>query len=333
MAACLCIVAFLPVVTISGGPVTAAPADGVHGRHVRVQVLIFNPTLPDQGNQRLNDYFGWRDPDDITAGLISTFASASDGEASYAVVDHEVIDEWPVLADGYAYDEQTWFACSSDHATCHKPDIVDYLRILSDHQSCDLRNRGDIDEVWLWGGPFFGYYESTLAGPGAFTLNSPALSGSSCEELLPIMGFNYERQLPEALESYGHRVDDTMKFVYGNGSDNPWHQFTDYDVRAPGRSGCGSVHIPPNGVVDYDFSNTSVVLSDCDDWPAWPSPPGNFVPVSCATWGCDETGYLTWWLSHVPRNNGRTDGIDNDWWHYILIDARVTRAAWNRLLA
>ena len=48
---------------------------------------------------------------------------------------------------------------------------------------------------------------------------------------------------------------------------------------------------------------------------------------------CDETGYLNWWLSHVPRNNGRTDGIDNDWWHYILIDARVTRAAWNRSLA
>jgi hypothetical protein len=37
--------------------------------------------------------------------------------------------------------------------------------------------RGEIDEIWLFGGPYFGFYESRMAGPGAFWCNAPPLPG------------------------------------------------------------------------------------------------------------------------------------------------------------
>jgi len=329
----LVVVALLGSMLLLGGqPPARAVADPGPRPTVRVQVLIFDPVLHSHGSGRLSDYFGWGDPDHITSDLIARLASVSQGDATYAVVDRQEIDEWPVLADGFAYDESSWFACWSDHSTCHDPWQVDYLRILRQHDSCSLRNQGAIDEVWLWGGPFFGYWESTLTGPGAFPVNSPPLAGSSCQALLPIMGFNYERTIAEAMHSYGHRIESVMDFVYGYAPDSPWRQFSTYDLQSPGKAGCGSVHFPPNAAEDYDYSNSSVVPSDCADWSAWPTPPSHFVPVSCATWGCDEVGYLTWWMAHLPHAKGRTDRIDNNWWNYILIQTRKTRDTWKRLL-
>jgi hypothetical protein len=318
-------------------PLAAHPAAGAEagtgpGQQVRVQLLIFDPVLHSHGSGRLSDYFGWGDPDTLTAGSIARLAAVSHGDASYVVVDRHEIDEWPVLADGFTYTEDSWFACSSDHTTCHDPWLVDYLRILRNNHSCDLRNQGVIDEVWLWGGPFFGYWESTLTGPGAFPLNSPPLSGSTCQALLPIMGFNYERTVAETMHDFAHRTEAVMDFVYHYAPGSPWRQFSAYDLQAPGQAGCGTVHFPPNAATAYDYSNTAAVPSDCDDWAAWPMLPAHFLPVSCANWGCDEVGYLTWWLGHIPHAKGQTNHVDNDWWHYILIDARKTHAAWQRLL-
>ena len=89
--------------------------------------------------------------------------------------------------------------CLNDEQSCHQPDTADYGRILSDYNICDRVKDGQVDELWLFGGPWFGYYESRLAGPGAFWYNSPPLNGTNCDRLLPIMGFNYERGVAEML--------------------------------------------------------------------------------------------------------------------------------------
>jgi len=328
------LVSLLASPAVSAGQPAAASAasQGGHGPRTRVQLLIFDPVLHAHGSGRLSDALGWNDPDGVTNQLINSLDGVSHGDTAYTIVDRQEIDEWPVLADGYAYTEDSWFGCWADHATCHSPFLVDYLRILNDHHSCDLRNDGVIDEVWLWGAPFFGYWESTLTGPRAFWLNSPPLTGSRCERLLPIMGFNYERTIAEAMHSYGHRIESAMDFVYGYAPGSPWRRFSTFDLQSPGHAGCGNVHFPPNGVADYDYSNPTTVLSDCSDWSTWPNPPSHFVPVSCVTWSCSQYGYLTWWMSNIPHAKaGRTDRIENNWWRYILIDARSTRPTWKRL--
>jgi len=53
---------------------------------------------------------------------------------------------------------------------------ADYARLIAE---CDLARKveaGVIDEVWLFAYPYAGYYESRMAGPGAFWCSAPPLS-------------------------------------------------------------------------------------------------------------------------------------------------------------
>ena len=34
--------------------------------------------------------------------------------------------------------------------------------------------------------------------------------------------------------------------------------------------------------------------------------------------------YTKWWLKHLPKVGGRTNGIANNWWQYIMDPNRVT---------
>ncbi|WP_322488133.1 hypothetical protein [Chloroflexus sp.] len=54
---------------------------------------------------------------------------------------------------------------------------------------CGKANRGEIDEVWIYNGPYFGFFESSLVGPNAFRYNSPPVAmPHTCNRLIPIMG-------------------------------------------------------------------------------------------------------------------------------------------------
>jgi hypothetical protein len=61
------------------------------------------------------------------------------------------------------------------------------------------------------------------------------------------------------------------------------------------------------------------VTSYCDDWYGYPDLRGYARMVTCQDWGCgDGRGHHRWWLSHIPRTEGETDGVLNNWWRYIL---------------
>jgi subtilisin family serine protease/fibronectin type 3 domain-containing protein len=287
----------------------------------RIQLLIFNPILTDKGNQRLSTYLGWNDPDALTAQLVKEFHDASGGYVNYEIGQRLLLDSYGQLIDGYVYNENTYLQCWNNHAICHNPPGVNYNKILSDYSSCELRNAGSIDEVWLWGFPWSGYYESELAGPNAFWYNSPPLTGTTCHKLLPIMGFNYERGVPEAMESYGHRTESALAQAYGGWSltgTTAWDTYTHIDKNVPNLAQCGDVHFPPNGQVDYDWSNPKVVKSACGDWLTYPNLPGNYVDVSCSTWGCSNLGYFRWWYGHLPHFDGVTGSKANNWWKYVI---------------
>ena len=42
-------------------------------------------------------------------------------------------------------------------------------------------------------------------------------------------------------------------------------------------------------------------------------------PVNAETWGGPDyhLNYMRWWLGHLPKAAGRTDGFSNNWWQYI----------------
>ncbi|MEZ4499938.1 MAG: hypothetical protein R2839_07615 [Thermomicrobiales bacterium] len=42
--------------------------------------------------------------------------------------------------------------------------------------------------------------------------------------------------------------------------------------------------------------------------------------MTCADWGeGDIPQHHLWWLSHLPKVPGETDGISNNWWEYIAL--------------
>jgi hypothetical protein len=139
------------------------------------------------------------------------------------------------------------------------------------------------------------------------------------------MTLNYERQLGEALHSFSHRAESLLTqafggwFVDGGREDHLWDRVSYYERAAPGRSGLGNVHNPPNARADYDYENAAPALSTWDSWPLYPAPAVSSRQVTGADWGFSHEGFLREWLSRLPRAEGRESGGRlRDFWAYLV---------------
>lgn len=294
----------------------------------KVYVIIYDPLL--SNGQHLNQYKNWNDYGVITQGTIDAFRQASQGQISYTVVYTSVVEDgWPVKVDGYRYSESEYLGVLAGTVSPHVPDNVDYNKIVNDTRFdlCGKVNRAEIDEVWIYNGPYFGFYESTLVGPDAYWYNSsPVPTPYSCNRLIPLMGPSPERGVAEAAHNFGHRMESSMTRVYGSWEQNRilhnWEKYALVKELSPNfsYSGCGNIHYPPNGQSGYDYGNTGATQSNCDDFVNYPSlnnPLLVLQPVSCARWNCDHLSYLEYWFSHLPSNPScDLDKMNNDWWIY-----------------
>ena len=296
----------------------------------KVYVIVYDPILSNE--QNLSTYLGWNNHADLTQGTIDFFRQVTNNRLNYSVVYTSIItDGWPEKIDGFRYSEEEYLAVLDGQSPPHSPDTVDYNEIVNSPtlDICGKANRGEIDEVWIYNGPYFGFYESTLVGPGAYWYNSPPVSGPyDCNKLIPIMGPSPERNLDCAVHNFGHRTEATMTEVYGSWQQNRtahnWERFALVKALSPDYvySGCGNIHYPSNGTSDYDYGNTFTVLSNCDDFANYPNlgdPAETAKSVTCSDWGCTELAYLSYWFSHLPSNLGcAADDVANDWWKYFV---------------
>lgn len=291
----------------------------------KVLIIDFNPILENQGNLRLRAYKNWNDPIPLESQFISDIRTASGGYFNYQIVQRVAnIDLFPTKNDGFIYTDASYVAVASGQSQGHQPDGVNYLKILSDYDVCGKVNSGEIDELWLWGGPWFGYWEAVMTGPGAYVTNAPPISGTTCTRKLHILGFNYERGVSEMLEDFGHRTEGTMRTVYGGwfaGANTDWDKFTKGRAFHPNDGtfayGCGSIHEPFNAAGGYDWGNTSAIANTCSAWTNYPPAPTTLQTQTCSIWGCTGYGYLNWWLGHLPKATGVTNGKQNNWWKYV----------------
>ena len=294
----------------------------------RVLVIIHDPLIPSQGGRKLHQVLGWNDPDDLARRYIADVETASYGLARYAVALRVEVDGFPVKQDGFAYTPDSYLACWRAGRGFHQPDAVDYHRLLRDFDVIPLINRGQIDEVWLFGFPYGGYYESIMAGPGAYWCNAPPLPdgpGPRASRRFVIMGFSYERGVGEMLEDLGHRAESILgqMFEGARGDANLWERFTRYDQKFPGRAECGTVHFAPNSLRDYDWGNTRAVPSRCDDWLRYPDFQGIARPVNASEWGGGDIRlHHLWWLRHFPHLAGSAGGRLHNWWEYVIAPER-----------
>lgn len=293
-----------------------------------VLAIIHDPVIRSQGGRKLHQVLGWNQADDLARRYIADVATASYGLTRYAVAARIEMDGFPAKQDGFVYTPESYLACWRARAGFHQPDAVDYHRLLRDFEIIPLVNSGQIDEVWLFGFPYAGYYESVMAGPGAFWCNAPPLPegpGPRANRRFVIMGFNYERGVGEMLEDLGHRAESIIGHVFegARGDANLWERFTRYDQKQPGRAECGTVHFAPNSLRDYDWGNPRPVPSRCDDWNNYPNFKGTVRQVDCQEWGNGDIRlHHLWWMRHFPHLVGSSGGRLNNWWEYIIATDR-----------
>ncbi len=307
-------------------PIHAVADGAIEPVRPKVLAIIHNPVMPD--GRKIRELYGWNDPDKLAQGYIDDIVRCSYGCVQYRIVERLEVNGFPLKLDGFRYTGES-FAAAWRTRQFHQPDAVDYLALVREFGLIERVNDGEIDEVWLLGFPYCGYYESIMAGPGAFWCNAPPLKGTEhAKRRFVIMGFNYERGVGEMLEDLGHRAESILSVVYGrtHGEANLWERFTRYDKTHPGQAECGNVHFAPNSERDYDWGNHRPVYSRCDNWLRFPDLTGTPRSVTCADWGYGEIrAHHVWWLSRFPHSAGTANGISLNWWDYVIDPNRVQR--------
>jgi hypothetical protein len=319
----------------------------VEPMHLKVALVVLNPRIPAENYKRIHEIFRWRDPMVLTHRLVELFKEASDGVVNYQIVD--TIDDIRL----FTYINDTLLTATRYYNLLKEPGWTtlrntiqrfDYVQMVTSYGFDRARNNGVIDEVWVFGGPGMGMYESQLIGPNAFWWNSPPIrTGTALTKLLSVMGLNYERGVDMAFHSFGHRFESAMTYAYYQAhgvnwnplrpNPTPWDLFTRIDKHMPGQAHIGNIHFPPNGTRDYDYGNTRLVTSHAQNWYRYPHLFDQTAQVNVDTWVYrsdqyprgdplaetqDHLGYLRWWYDHIPRYVGVTEGVLNNWWHYFI---------------
>jgi len=294
----------------------------------KVLLLVYDPVMDPVTGEKLSQKMKWYKTADLINGFMADMLDISHGMARYEIAERIDINEFPAKTDGFRYTPQTFMDVWNRASAPHMPQEVDYYAIIKKYNILNRVASNQIDEVWIFGFPHAGFYESIMCGPGAFWCNSQPLANTSAgKRRFVIMGFSYERGVGEMEESYGHRAESIMEKTFGKttGDANLWQRFIRYDKVAPGKAACGNVHFAPNSQQDYDWNNSAIVKSECYDWLLnFPNFKGDVRNVGPNEWGNgDIRAHHKWWMNHFPHVAGRQNGIHNNWWQYIANPQQV----------
>lgn len=265
----------------------------------------------------------WNRVEDLAKGFMTDILQTSGGLARYQIIQRIDVDGFPAKVDGYVYDAQTYLNVMRGVNRPYTPDETNYHAIIDRFNILSLIARKEIDEVWMFGFPYAGFYESIMGGPGAFWCNAPPLTNTeAARRRFIIMGFSYERGVGEMLENMGHRAESILEKTFEGvpAIQNLWKRFIRYEKTAPGKAALGNIHFAPNSQRDYDWNNPSSVSSECDDWlKNFPNFKGEIRKVTSSEWGNgDIREHHKWWFKHLPKAAGRKNGILNNWWQYVM---------------
>jgi hypothetical protein len=287
-----------------------------------VLLVVYEPFM-DPAGTRMSDKMKYNRPDSLVNDYLQDILEVSGGLGRYEVVQRVELNEFPALSDGFRYTSQSILPVLNRTQSHHEPKYIDYQAILTGLNVLPRINTREIDEVWLMGFPWAGFYESTMGGAGAFPCNSnPQTWSAGTKRRFIVMGFNYERGVGEMLHSFGHRCEAILSKTFEKieGEANLYKKYITYDLVSPGESGLGTIHNLPNSDKEYDYTNQRMVMSNCYDWYNFPHFLNDSRLINAKEWGggLDTRLVYKWWLNHLPKVSGRINGIANNWWQYVM---------------
>ena len=130
----------------------------------KVLVIVYDPVVDTPTGKKLSEKLGWRRTEDLATGFMADIVQYSHGMARYQVVERYDVDEFPAKVDGYRYTPQTYMDVLRNVSQPHMPQEVDYYAILDQFDILSRVNKGEIDEVWVFGFPNLLWRAQTPSG-------------------------------------------------------------------------------------------------------------------------------------------------------------------------
>jgi hypothetical protein len=179
---------------------------------IKVAVIDFRP-------EGIEKYSEWYKTDVLVNEYIAKMNEISNGIVKYEVTKFITANELPKLEGNEQYSIKRINAVIKKEASPilrenGREAGADYINIIEKYNIDKLISSGEIDEVWMFGGPYYGFYESRMVGKGAYWCNAPAIE-RNCRKFV-MMGFNYEREYEMMVHDYGHRTESILGKLYSN---------------------------------------------------------------------------------------------------------------------
>ncbi|MFO0985361.1 MAG: hypothetical protein U1E76_27120 [Planctomycetota bacterium] len=184
---------------------------------LRQKILVINldPIIEGADGRRLHEVGRWNDPAQLLREYMADLTECSHDQLTFNVVETITADAFPVKQDGFRYTDADYLKCVRNEQPWHQPDAVDYRALVNEFRLAERVEKHEVDEVWFFAMPYSGFFESTMAGSGAYYCNSDPIADVACSRIFITMGFNYERGVGEMLEDFGHRTESIMTHVFG----------------------------------------------------------------------------------------------------------------------
>jgi hypothetical protein len=294
----------------------------------RLAIVIFDPFVAaGSGSARLSKVNHWQDPAGLADQYRRTVEAVTNGRVRYDLVKSLTVDAFPPKQDGFVYEDEFYAQCLADSASCHTPEVADYQWLAADQGICDLVNQGTIDEVWLLGGPHFGFPTLQRLGPVASSELVPTIE-TSCFRTINVLGLSYDSGFDTFVKDLHIKAENILDPLFQGwnpGSlDSTWNRYAHVRLMSATYpvSGCGGHGYAPNASQPDEYDNTAFVNSYCDNFYTNPISPGvtaPLKPVNCEAWGCTGLGFDRYWFRHLPAQKGADqNGMLADWWRYLL---------------
>lgn len=298
-----------------------------------VKVLVLNYDPKYQG-QLLHEVFRWNDPHILAKAYAEDMGRASGGLLRFEIYEWRDLNEIYAREDGGRFTIEEYVRNRRTKSGWPTKIMADYPRIIAEQKVVPMIDDGRVDEVWIFSDHFFGLWEASMAGPGAFFINGGVYPLVPSKRPFAFYGFNYERGVAEMMHNTAHRTEATMNRIYGpwnlKNPKNNWEKFSANNSQSNGVAGVGTCHWPANASHSYDYGNLRQVESWADDFLNYPNLTGRTSRVSVATWssksGDHHRNYMKWYFGHLPRAAGtNSDGRLNNWWCYLYDHANYSK--------
>ncbi len=87
----------------------------------KVLILTYNPIIEAEGGKRLSEVCGWKDPAALTQTYLADVRECSGEFVQYQVVDHQILDAFPLKKDGFRYTDESYMQAFRAGKGWHQP--------------------------------------------------------------------------------------------------------------------------------------------------------------------------------------------------------------------